>query len=58
MEVNNADISKNTKSKYKKSNHDITQELEFVYELSACGFNCRCSHKDFRYCVSFEQGSP
>ena len=26
----------------------------FVYELSGCGFESRCSQFNFRYCVSFE----
>ena len=27
----------------------------FVYELSGCGFESRCSHSNFRYRASFEQ---
>ena len=30
----------------------------FVYELSGCGFESRCSHLNFRFCASFEQGVP
>ena len=30
--------------------------LVFVYELSGCGFESRCSHLIFRYGASFEQG--
>ena len=30
----------------------------FVYELSGCGFESRCSHLNFRYCASFEQRVP
>ena len=30
----------------------------FVYELSVCGFEFRCSHLNFRYRVCFEQGVP
>ena len=32
--------------------------LVFVYELSACGFESRCSHLNFRFRPSFEQGFP
>ena len=30
----------------------------FVYELSGCGFESRCSHLNFRYRACFEQGIP
>ena len=30
----------------------------FVYELSGCGFESRCSHLIFRYGACFEQGVP
>ena len=30
----------------------------FAYELSGCGFESRCSHLNFRYRASFEQGVP
>ena len=30
----------------------------FVYELSGCGFESRCSHLNFRFCACFEQGVP
>ena len=30
----------------------------FVYELSGCGFESRCSHFNFRYRACFEQGVP
>ena len=30
----------------------------FVYELSGCGFESRCSHLIFRYGTCFEQGVP
>ena len=30
----------------------------FVYEVSGCGFESRCSHLNFRCRVSFEQGVP
>ena len=30
----------------------------FVYELSGCGFESRCSHLMFRYGACFEQGVP
>ena len=30
----------------------------FVYELSGCGFESSCSHLNFKFCVSFEQGVP
>ena len=30
----------------------------FIYELSGCGFESRCSHFSFRYRVCFEQGVP
>ena len=30
----------------------------FVYELSGCGFESRCSHLNFRYRACFEQGVP
>ena len=30
----------------------------FIYELSGCGFESRCSHLNFRYCTCFEQGVP
>ena len=30
----------------------------FVYELSRCGFDSRCSHLMFRYGECFEQGVP
>ena len=32
--------------------------LTFVYELSGCGFESRCSHLIFRYGACFEQGVP
>ena len=30
----------------------------FVYELSGCGFESRCSHLNFRFCACFELGVP
>ena len=30
----------------------------FVYELSGCGFESRCSHLNFRFRACFEQGVP
>ena len=30
----------------------------FVYELSGCGFESSCSHLNFRFRTSFEQGVP
>ena len=30
----------------------------FVYELSSCGFESRCSHLNFRYRACFNQGVP
>ena len=30
----------------------------FVYEISASGSKCRCSHLNFRFCACFEQGVP
>ena len=30
----------------------------FVYELSGCGFESRCSHLNFRYRACFKQGDP
>ena len=30
----------------------------FVWELSGCGFESRCSNLNFRYCASFEQVVP
>ena len=30
----------------------------FVYELSGCGFESRCSHLNFKYCACFEQEVP
>ena len=30
----------------------------FVCELSGCGLESRCSHLNFRFCASFEQGAP
>ena len=30
----------------------------FVYEVSGCGFESRCSHLNFRYCPCLEQGVP
>ena len=30
----------------------------FVYELSGCGFESRCSHLNFRFHACFEQGVP
>ena len=30
----------------------------FVYELSGCVFEFRCSHLNFRYGACFEQGAP
>ena len=30
----------------------------FVYELSGCGFESRCSDLNFRFCASLEQGVP
>ena len=30
----------------------------FVYEPSGCGFESCCSHLNFRFCTSFEQGVP
>ena len=30
----------------------------FVYELSGCGIESRCSHLNFRFCACFEQGVP
>ena len=30
----------------------------FVYELSGCGFEFRCSHLNFRFRACFEQGVP
>ena len=30
----------------------------FVYELSGCGFESRCSHFNFRFRACFEQGVP
>ena len=30
----------------------------FVYKLSCCGFDFRCSHLNLRYCTCFEQGVP
>ena len=32
--------------------------LVFVYKLSGCGFESRCSHLIFRYGACFEQGVP
>ena len=30
----------------------------FVYELSGCGFKCRCSHLNFKYHTCFDPGIP
>ena len=30
----------------------------FVYKLSSCGFESRCSHLNFRYRACFEEGVP
>ena len=30
----------------------------FVYKLSDCGFQSRCSHLNFRFHACFEQGVP
>ena len=30
----------------------------FVYEVSACGFESRCSHLNFRFCACFEERVP
>ena len=30
----------------------------FIYKLSGCRFESRCSHLNFRYCNCFEQGVP
>ena len=30
----------------------------FVYELSGCEFESSCSHLNFRFCASFDQGVP
>ena len=30
----------------------------FVYELSGCGFESRCSHLSLKYCACFKQGVP
>ena len=30
----------------------------FVYELSGCGFESRCSHINLKFCAYFEQGVP
>ena len=32
--------------------------LVFVYELSGCGFESRCSHLNFRFLACFKQGVP
>ena len=32
--------------------------LVFVYELSGCGFESRCSRLNFRFRACFEQGVP
>ena len=31
---------------------------KFVYEVSSCGFESRCSHLNFRFCARFDLGVP
>ena len=37
---------------------NLVNGLVFVYELSGCGLESRCSHFNFRYCGCFVQGIP
>ena len=39
-------------------NHLVHKRTVFVYELSGCGFEFRCSHLIFRYGACFDQGVP
>ena len=59
---NNRDIGKLSDCNVTWAHNDLvhkwTLNTWFVYKLSGCGFESRCSHLIFRYVAGFEQGVP
>ena len=51
-------LMQNLKENWLVLSTSLAKWLGFVYELSGCGFEFRCSHLNFRYRACFQQGVP